>query len=153
MERAIFIGRFQPLHKGHLHALSELGKHWDVTIIVGSSESRRTAENPLSFEERKVMIRTVTAAEVIGVPDVFNAERWAQSIRSMIDFSVVVSGNAWTRACFKDCTVIDPPFLEPETYNSSRIRGLVRRGEPWEHLVPAEVAQYLQSNDLLRWFR
>ena len=54
---AIFIGRFQPLHNGHVevikHGLSIAEK---IIILVGSTNSAPTLKNPFSFEDRKKMI-------------------------------------------------------------------------------------------------
>lgn len=54
---SVVIGRFQPIHNGHLstllHALSIAD---DVLILIGSSFQPRTIKNPFTFDERKQMI-------------------------------------------------------------------------------------------------
>jgi len=53
----IFIGRFQPLHFGHLSVIkkaSELSNN--VLVLVGSANAPRSEHNPFSFEERSRMI-------------------------------------------------------------------------------------------------
>ena len=53
----LYIGRFQPFHKGHLSVVKEAVNHCDTLIIaVGSAQESRTKKNPFSFEERKVFI-------------------------------------------------------------------------------------------------
>ena len=53
----LFIGRFQPFHKGHLWAVREILKECDSIIIgVGSSNKQNTTTDPFTFEERKSMI-------------------------------------------------------------------------------------------------
>lgn len=53
----VMIGRFEPLHNGHLgvlrHALCLSPR---LAILVGSSEQARTIKNPWNFDERRVMI-------------------------------------------------------------------------------------------------
>lgn len=53
----IFIGRFQPPHRGHLdvlrHALSQASR---VCILIGSTDRPRTIKDPFSYDERRQMI-------------------------------------------------------------------------------------------------
>lgn len=54
---AVFIGRFQPLHNGHLENIQNALKIADkVLILVGSAFAARNIRNPFTFEERKRMI-------------------------------------------------------------------------------------------------
>lgn len=54
---AVFIGRFQPFHKGHLKvAMRGLELADKLLVIVGSSESARNIKNPFTAEEREKMI-------------------------------------------------------------------------------------------------
>lgn len=46
----IYIGRFQPLHNGHLHVLQKAKEIGDVLILVGSSTESRSIKNPFSNE-------------------------------------------------------------------------------------------------------
>jgi bifunctional NMN adenylyltransferase/nudix hydrolase len=56
-EYAVFIGRFQPFHKGHLEACRQALQVADkLIILVGSATSSPNIRNPFSFEERKEMI-------------------------------------------------------------------------------------------------
>lgn len=58
---AVLIGRFQPLHEGHLqNILDAFEKHaYFVQICIGSSFQPRTPKNPFTFAERKEMIDDV----------------------------------------------------------------------------------------------
>lgn len=62
---AVFIGRFQPLHLGHMHVVRTALRYADcLTILVGSSDQPRDTFNPWTFEERKEMIeRSLTEDE------------------------------------------------------------------------------------------
>lgn len=54
---AIFIGRFQPLHNGHIDVIKQgLSIAEKVIILVGSTNSAPTTKNPFTFEQRKTMI-------------------------------------------------------------------------------------------------
>lgn len=53
----VYIGRFQPVHNGHVEILknaARLAKR--VVVVVGSAERPRTYKNPWFFNERKAMI-------------------------------------------------------------------------------------------------
>ncbi|MCF6766049.1 bifunctional nicotinamide-nucleotide adenylyltransferase/Nudix hydroxylase [Thiotrichales bacterium 19S3-7] len=53
----VFIGRFQPLHTGHLHVINHaLTQCQKLILLVGSSNRARSIRNPFSFKERKQMI-------------------------------------------------------------------------------------------------
>ena len=54
----LYIGRFQPFHKGHLSVVIEALNHCDKLIIaVGSAQESGTEKNPFDFELRKELIR------------------------------------------------------------------------------------------------
>ena len=57
MKVGILIGRFQPLHKGHVNAIEFARNNSErLFVIVGSAEKSNQERNPFSFEERKRMI-------------------------------------------------------------------------------------------------
>lgn len=55
----VFIGRFQPLHLGHLatieRALTEVD---ELVIVIGSARTARNLRNPFTADERREMIET-----------------------------------------------------------------------------------------------
>lgn len=62
---AVLIGRFQPLHNGHVALIEQALQIADkVLILLGSSFAARTPKNPFTFDERKQMIRE-TFPEII----------------------------------------------------------------------------------------
>lgn len=65
---AVFIGRFEPLHLGHLAILKRaLALSERVVVLVGSAEAPRTAKNPWTYAERVVMIKAALGAEAARV--------------------------------------------------------------------------------------
>lgn len=67
MNEAIFIGRFQPFHKGHLDAIKQiLKKHKSILIIIGSAQIKRTEKNPFSYIERKKILQKILNFEKIN---------------------------------------------------------------------------------------
>lgn len=53
----IFIGRFQPPHRGHLDVLRRaLSQAERVCILIGSTDRPRTIKDPFSYDERRQMM-------------------------------------------------------------------------------------------------
>ena len=54
----LYVGRFQPFHRGHLNVVLEALNHCDKLIIaIGSAQESGTKKNPFTFELRKELIR------------------------------------------------------------------------------------------------
>jgi len=61
---AIFIGRFQPFHKGHLKAIKWiLERKNEILIVIRSIQEFSMEENPFSFNERKEMLERTFLTE------------------------------------------------------------------------------------------
>ena len=55
---AVFIGRFQPFHQGHLQVIqSGLAQADKLIVLIGSSWQARNPRNPWLHSEREHMIR------------------------------------------------------------------------------------------------
>jgi len=55
---AIYIGRFQPFHNGHIHVISDGLKIADkVLVMLGSSNTPYTVKNPFNSTERTIQIQ------------------------------------------------------------------------------------------------
>ena len=154
---AIFIGRFQPLHRGHLKAIKWiLKKAKEISIIIGSSQESLTKNNPFSFQERKEMIEKTLKAEKIknfkiyGMPDFKNDIFWARKILKIaklkLEATVVFTRNPWTKKCFEEVGVqvkCHPIFFN--RLSATKIREKMRLNKKWKNLVPREVWKYLKS--------
>lgn len=58
IKRALIIGRFQPLHLGHVKVIEEAAREYDEIIIgIGSSQESHTLKNPFTAGERIMMIK------------------------------------------------------------------------------------------------
>lgn len=63
----VYIGRFNPFHKGHAHVLQQaLETSKLVIVLVGSSGQSRSLKNPFSFDERREMIERWQVESGIG---------------------------------------------------------------------------------------
>lgn len=145
MTRAVFIGRFQPFHRGHHHVVEELRDEYDsFTVVVGSPEESRTGENPLTFEERKQIIRDCfPGIRVEPLPDTEDTEEgdreWTENLVEKFDPDAVVSGNDLVQRLVRehsDAEAVEPELHQPGVYSGTEIRRRIRSGEEWRYLVP-----------------
>jgi bifunctional NMN adenylyltransferase/nudix hydrolase len=93
MKTGIFIGRFQPVHQGHIHALGVAASQVDkLYILVGSANTCRSIKNPWTFQERSNMIRAKMHAnriqnfEIIPLNDYrYSDTQWMSDVRATIE--------------------------------------------------------------------
>jgi len=159
VKRAIFVGRFQPPHKGHLGAIKNiLEKVDELVIIVGSSQYSHRLNNPFTTGERITMIRKALEEEgiqssrywIIPVPDVHLHMLWvSQIVGYSPKFEVVYTNEPLTHRLFIEAgfKVKPMPFIKRKVYSATEIRKRMLNGENWEELVPKSVAQFIKEID------
>lgn len=159
VKRGVFVGRFQPFHKGHLKAVKDiLGKVDEIVIVVGSSQYSHTLENPFTTGERITMIRRAMEEENISpskywtvpVPDMHVHMVWvAQVIGYTPKFDGAYTNEPLTRRLFTEAGYkVEPvPFHKRTMYSSTEIRERMLSEEGWEELVPESVAQFVKKID------
>lgn len=89
----IFIGRFQPIHAGHIHAIGIAATQVkELIILVGSANQCRSIKNPWSYAERNQMIaaklRTANITNVTIVPlndYPYSDSQWITDVRSTVE--------------------------------------------------------------------
>ncbi len=65
----VVLGRFQPVHLGHIELLRKaLANAQEVVVLIGSAYRPRCIRNPFTFREREVMLRQ-SVIEKIGAAD------------------------------------------------------------------------------------
>jgi nicotinamide-nucleotide adenylyltransferase len=154
MTKALFVGRFQPFHLGHMLAIEEiLRKHDHIIIIVGSSRQHGTPENPFPVKDRIEMIRRSLLARGIGDFEIdsledFNDDRlWTSAIRKAYEFDAVYSRNEWTLECFRrnGARVRKHRLYHKRKYSGIEIRKRIAAGKEWKELVPPPVHDFIRS--------
>jgi len=152
--KALFVGRFQPFHLGHLKAIEEiLERNREVVIAIGSAQEGRTPENPFTLEERKRMIENslkeagIKNYRIISVKDFNNDEKWAGYIKEMAKFDVVYTMNLWTERCFEKIGVHvkKHDLYDKDRYSGTEIRNRILEDREWRELVPRSVAKFIRS--------
>jgi nicotinamide-nucleotide adenylyltransferase len=152
---ALFIGRFQPFHNGHLKAIQYVLKKYDEIIIgIGSSQYSHTVDNPFTSDERIKMIKATLKSKdinnfkIILIPDIHNPPKWVDHVLKIYsDFDVVVSNSKLTKQLFseKGYEVIETPVYSKEKYSGRVIRDRIAKNEDWKDCVPFEVVNIIKK--------
>lgn len=154
---ALFIGRFQPFHKGHLAAIKWiLRKERKIFIVIGSNQRLLTRDNPFSLTERKKMIKKALLKErinnfkIFGVHDYENDTLWAKKIFEITKLNpkkiTVFTKNPWTKSCCEKINaVISPHPIFFDRLSGIKIRKKIREGKVWRNLVTKTVSNFLEE--------
>lgn len=155
--RGLFIGRFQPIHTGHLQCIKHvLSKAPEVIIAVGSAQFSHTLHNPFTAGERVTMIRlAMDEAKIdpsnyylIPIRDLRIHDLWVSNVVSQTPrFEIVFSNEPVTSRLFKESRFrVEPiPFYDREQYSATEIRERIVKGAGWEKLVPESTSTYIKS--------
>lgn len=159
-KKALFIGRFQPFHMGHLHVLRHILRDYThVVIAVGSTQEDYTEKNPLTEKERVVMIERLfkqiglskSSYKVVSVPDINTNSLWPDYVaRKCGKFDYAVTASPLNKLLFRDSgyRVESYPIYQRRLFSGAEIRGRMLAGKDWAMLVPASVLVFLNEIDL-----
>jgi len=165
MQSALFLGRFQPFHKGHLGVIKKILKENErVIIAVGSAEQNYIPQNPFTAAERFQMIEeSLKEAKIpcdryciIPIRNIFNYSIWVNHVNTYVPpYTRVYTGSKLIRACYegkyfrKDEKVSYAPEIirlrRNPPISASKIRTAILKNKPWEHLVPKAVVRRIKE--------
>ena len=162
---ALYIGRFQPFHNGHLLMVKHAAKrHSNVIIGIGSAQEELTAKNPFSASQRFEMILRCLRSErinncmIIPIDDINRNALWVPHIASKCpEFKVIYTNNKLTENLFiKAGYIVKNIFYsrvesrtEIPVENGTRIRNLMFMGMRWRQYVHSEVFSYINEKGLI----
>jgi bifunctional NMN adenylyltransferase/nudix hydrolase len=169
----VFIGRFQPLHQGHIHVINEAKKlAKTVLVLVGSANSAPSPKNPFTYEERRWWILdAVDQADawvsVKPLPDSsYNDTAWIANVQQIVNG--VTGGNktgiigfskdhtSYYLKLFPEWGAVEIP-TQFSVLNSSNIReGYFQRyfTVPTEDHCPPNVVRFLSrftQDERFKW--
>lgn len=156
MKVGILIGRFQPLHKGHVNAIEFARNNSErLFVIVGSAEKSNQERNPFSFEERKRMIGLALKGKklqdnisIVPINDARNHTEWIKSIKNTIgEYNLIFTNDELTEKLFKEdgAEVLNVPLQDRNELSATEVRKRLELDKEWESLVTPEIAQYLKE--------
>ena len=149
----LILGRFQPLHKGHMKVIEDAYREdKDLVIAIGSAQVKDRKENPFSAEERKLMLeKTLQAdnikAKIVLVPDIACDDTYVSHVKEFVGGKPdkIITENEWTIDLFKRAGYdvrITPRYFG---ISATDIREKMSRDEPWEDLVPPKTIEVLKE--------
>ena len=163
--KGLYIGRFQPLHLGHLAAIREarqLGLE-ELIIGIGDAQKGRTNRNPFTYDEVLHMWLPIAdeldiSTRIYRLPDIGDPAGYAQHVEQITASSeydtIVISGNPHTQACFRDYNrqyaIYHPRQSIPLDQGylcATKIREWMQEGGPWQSYVPHSTQQIV--NDVM----
>ena len=158
MVRAIFIGRFQPLHLGHVKVIEWiLSKVDELVIGIGSANESYTFRNPFTVGERIEMITqtlrklgVLDRVYICSIPDTKSQSGiWYSYVKEYCPrFDIVYTNDLRTRLCLENFgfKVESTPIFDRDKYCGTKIRLMIAQGdETWKNLVPKEVVNFIIS--------
>lgn len=112
VDTCVLIGRFQPVHAGHLALLHEalrIARH--VVVVLGSAHAARSVRNPFTWQERQSLVRGALPPDVqdrvhfAPVRDYYDQNRWARAVVSAVESASPSIGNRTGAAPQSVCVV------------------------------------------------
>lgn len=143
--KAVFLGRFQPFHKGHMYVVEKWKDDFDeFCVVIGSPKKSRTEKNPLSAEERREIIRSCySGIEIVEVEDEDRGKKghkaWTKRFVEKTEADVVISGNSLVQELIEDYSNVKLVRIEnvrPQKFSGAEIRQRIREEKEWRNLVP-----------------
>jgi bifunctional NMN adenylyltransferase/nudix hydrolase len=110
-DAAVLIGRFEPVHAGHMALVREaLARARRAIVIVGSAFQARTPKNPFTWAERADMLQgALPEADrerltVLPVRDYYDEAVWVRAVQQAVARHVPAGGRIGLVGHFKDAS-------------------------------------------------
>lgn len=159
MKHGLLVGRFQPFHNGHLHAVKfALGKVDVLWIAIGSAQKSYEKKNPFTAGERLTMIKAVLDVNKINpkrwlaipVNDVNVHSLWVSQVDILIPrYDIVFTNDPFSSMLFNEHEkkVMKIPFLKRKILEGTEIRLRIASDKNWKAFVPKQVAEMVKEID------
>jgi bifunctional NMN adenylyltransferase/nudix hydrolase len=146
LDYLVFIGRFAPLHNGHIHIIQKaLEQAKKVIVLVGSSNVARTPRNPFTFLERWDMIANtfpddiISRIEVCPITDYpYNDNQWVAEVQKTV--RDITLGNP--------CAFDPPPKIGLIGYSKDHTSYYLKMFPQWTSINVEAQFSTLNSTDI-----
>lgn len=158
---ALFIGRFQPFHLGHLDAIKQALKKTDMLFIaIGSAQENYLPENPFTAGERMEMVMAALDGikvprekySVVPIPNINNYDLWPYHVEQYLPpFDEVFTSSGIVKTLFENANRSRKKTHAVITLKknldicSTDIRNAILKNKKWEHLVPKSTLKLLKT--------
>ncbi|MBD3229355.1 MAG: nicotinamide-nucleotide adenylyltransferase [Candidatus Lokiarchaeota archaeon] len=158
-KKGVFLGRFQPIHNGHLKVIKTILEEVDeLIILIGSSQYSHSFNNPFTAGERISMIRNALKQKnidlrrvyIIPIPDTNDNRIWVSHVAATIpQFDLFFTNNPLVSRLMKEAgyKTKNTKMFQRDKLSSTEIRNRIYNHEPWESLVPESVASFIETID------
>lgn len=150
LEKCLFIGKFQPFHKGHYRVVELLKNSFkDVIIAIGSVQNNF----PFTLEEKKQMIyKNTKIKKIIALEDLKEDHKyykdWGRYVLEIIgEVDIVATGNESVKEDFYKHNI--PVLWLPryEGISGSRIREKITNGDSsWAEMVTEQTKKIVEKS-------
>ena len=159
VKRALYFGRFQPFHKGHLGVIRRImGENDEMIVMIAAAQYSHSIKNPFTARERYIMIYRTLLQEygyeglgrihIIPAFDINDNALWVTHLERLLPpFQVVYSNNPFTTGLFaeKGYEVRRTELVERRKYSGEEIRKKILLGEDITELVPKPVCDLIKK--------
>lgn len=153
--RALILGRFQPPHRGHLRAIADAARRYELVFVgVGSAQASHTRDNPFTAGERFDMLRAALRerrlrnVHLYAIPDIHRHARWVAHVEALLpSFGVVITNNPVTVRLFRRARyrIETGTAWNRQEWSGRQIRRKIRRGLAVDDLIPSSVYKVLEG--------
>ena len=133
--RGLVIGRFQPLHRGHIALFKEALANARMIIIGIGSANVTNEDNPFTAEDREILLERALRREgirdrvekIIRLDDYHDSQKWLEAtLEQTGEIDVVFGGNEWVNGIFDEAGY-SVEHVERHGYEGTKIREQLRR--------------------------
>lgn len=151
----LLIGRFQPLHKGHLHLIKRSLHYVDKLIVALGSANRSDEQNPLTLSVRKKMVEDLIIKEklkkkitkIVSIDDYLEDDSmWLKkALVRAGKFDVLIGNDEWTDSIFEKAgfKVLRLGFYKRNLFEGTKIRKLQKEKKDWKSRIPIYLIKHL----------